>query len=359
MDGRDPHQQRAPPPPRPQVCPLSLRTSPDLAELPLLLPRPVWTAGHDLNPPTRHFLQSPPPGRQLPLHWLPPVQSGGQGAHPGNDSLVSLQSCLNRIIQSLVELLGFGRNISIDTSLDEEEVHQDDNTSDVYDGDDSLERYENVTSPSHSGGITSPEADPLQDFEADSDDSSEVGGQNELELEDPYQFIASPVSKKKKSKTSDTTQPSGSGRDKKCKNCKLRVSAITFKKHIVTHMYDKWPEVGIDSKYCSVCHKTLQGQKYLINHLATVHHQLEEKLAEEGETVESYEMEIEEEAGVESVDTVSNNLVQEMELEPSVLFTAEENDNDPVDPESRGDDDNDSDATVPCSPRDCDDSIGD
>ena len=148
-------------------------------------------------------------------------------------------------------------------------------------------------------------------------------------------------------------------RDKKCKNCKLRVSAITFKKHIVTHMYDKWPEVGIDSKYCSVCHKTLQGQKYLINHLATVHHQLEEKLAEEGETVESYEMEIEEEAGVESVDTVSNNLVQEMELEPSVLFTAEENDNDPVDPESRGDDDNDSDATVPCSPRDCDDSIGD
>ena len=169
----------------------------------------------------------------------------------------------------------------------------------------------------------------------------------ELQMEDPYNFIASPVSsrgienKKKKGKTSDP-----GGRDKKCKNCKLRVSANTFKKHIVTHLYDKWPEIGPDSTYCSLCDKTLQGQKYLINHLATVHHQLEEKLALEGETVESYEMEIEDETGADtSVDTVSNNLAQEMELESSVLFTGEEN----------GPDDNDSDATVPCSPRNCDD----
>ena len=222
-----------------------------------------------------------------------------------------------------------------------------------------MQGYEDVSSPSHSGGITSPEVDPFQDFETESDDSSEVrtNDVHNFEIEDPYQFIASPVSRgignKKKRGTSDPTQSSGPGRDKKCKNCKLRVSAITFKKHIVTHMYDKWPEIGIDSTYCSLCGKTLQGQKYLINHLATVHHQLEEKLAEEGETVESYEMEIEEETGAESVDTVSNNIVREMELESSVLFTEEENG--PNDTESRGDVDNDSDATVPCSPRNCDD----
>ena len=246
-----------------------------------------------------------------------------------------------------MELLGLGRNISIDTSVDEEEVHLDDNTFDMHNGD-------NVSSPSHSGGITSP------DLETESDDSSDVGGTNALQSDDPYRFIASPVStefgnRNKKRKTSDTTQPSGSGRDKKCKNCKLKVSAINFKKHIVTHLYDKWPEVGTDSKHCSVCSKTYLHSKYLINHLATVHHQLEEKLAEEGETVESYEMEIEDETEVDrSVDTVSNNLLQQMELEPSVLFTQEENDD--LNRERHEDDDNDSDSTVPCSPRNCDDS---
>ena len=254
-----------------------------------------------------------------------------------------------------MELLGLGRNISIDTSVDEEEVHLDDDTFDMHNGDnDLLERSENVSSPSHSGGITSP------DLETESDNSSEVGGTNALQSDDPYRFIASPVSteignKNKKRKTSDTTQPSGSGRDKKCKNCKLKVSAINFKKHIVTHLYDKWPEVGTDSKHCSVCSKTYLHQKYLINHLATVHHQLEEKLAEEGETVESYEMEIEDETEADrSVDTVSNNLLQQMELEPSVLFTQEENDD--LNRERHEDDDNDSDSTVPCSPRNCDDS---
>ena len=276
----------------------------------------------------------------------------------------------NIIIQSLVELLGFGSNISVDTSEDQEIVieDEDDIALDISNGDGDAsfpESRGNVSSPSHSGGITSPEVDPLQDFETDSeDDSSEdvrTNDVNALEIEDPYLFIASPVvsrgienkrKEKRKVKSSEPSQQSGSARDKKCKNCKVRVSALTFKKHIVTHLYDKWPEVGPDTTHCNLCDKTLQGQKYLINHLATVHHQLEEKLAEDGETVESYEMEIVEETGADSVDTVSNNLVQAMELEPSVLFTGEEN------RESPGDD-NDSDATVPCSPRNCDDSISD
>ena len=222
---------------------------------------------------------------------------------------------------------------------------------------------ESDSSPSHSGGITSPEVDRSQDSDTESDDSSEVAN---FDIEDPYQFVASPISrgvgnKKKKGRSSEPNQPAGSGRDKKCKNCKLRVSAVTFKKHIVTHMYDKWPEVGPDDTFCNLCDKTLQGQKYLINHLATVHNQLEKKLAQDGETVESYEMEIEKESEADSVDTVTNNLVQEMELESTVLFPGEENDSDinkELERESRDDDDNDSVSTVPCSPRDCDDSIG-
>ena len=243
-----------------------------------------------------------------------------------------------------MELLGFGSFVSVDTSVDQENEIENEDDIDISNGDEDF--MESVSSPSHSGGITSPEVDRFQDFETESDDSSEVTNKLQIVDEDPYQFIASPVvsrgieNKKRRGKTSEP-----GGRDKKCKNCKLRVSAITFKKHIVTHMYDKWPEIGPDSTHCSLCDKTLQGQKYLINHLATVHHQLEEKLALEGETVESYEMEIEEETGADrSVDTVSNNLVQEMELESSVLFTREED----------GPDDNDSDATVPCSPRNCD-----
>ena len=79
-----------------------------------------------------------------------------------------------------------------------------------------------------------------------------------------------------------------------CRFCKLRVSAQTFKKHIVTHMYDKWPGVG--ASRCHICDKKLGNRKFLIKHLATIHNQLEEKLEAEGETVEQYEVDLEDEA---------------------------------------------------------------
>ena len=106
-----------------------------------------------------------------------------------------------------MELLGFGSFVSVDTSVDQENEIEDEDDIDISNGDEDF--MESVSSPSHSGGITSPEVDRFQDFETESDDSSEVTNELQIVDEDPYQFIASPVvsrgieNKKRRGKTEE------------------------------------------------------------------------------------------------------------------------------------------------------------
>merc|ERR1712142_174262 len=91
-------------------------------------------------------------------------------------------------------------------------------------------------------------------------------------------------------------------------------------------MYDRWTEVAENTLQCHLCQKTTKNRKYLINHLATFHNQLEQKLKDGGETVEQYEMEIEDEDAAEDIDSYTATAVTEMELNHEDLFSEEDED---------------------------------
>ena len=240
------------------------------------------------------------------------MQSPGQTSHACKKVVHSqLDFYQYFVLQSLIEHLGFG-NIKIEDDNIELEDQSDniDDTINIYTEDQNGDA-ENDTSPSHSGGITSSdEEERLEDFEEDLSDRIEAHGNNDTDdnrgeriHHDEYQFTPSPSpaeqrkgsKRKAERKRSWTSSEPAAARVKKCRVCnKIVPSDSNFKKHIVTHMYDKWPEVG--ASHCHICDKKLGNRKFLIKHLATIHNQLEEKLEAEGETVEQYEVDLEDEA---------------------------------------------------------------
>jgi len=83
--------------------------------------------------------------------------------------------------------------------------------------------------------------------------------------------------------------------NKICKKCHNPFTARGFKGHMVTHMYDMWKEVSKLKKVyrCTEPNcdnaKEWRTRKKFINHLALVHGQLEEKLRENGLSIEDFE----------------------------------------------------------------------
>ena len=239
----------------------------------------------------------------------------------------------------------------------------DDNGNQNQNGEDEEEpsEYLDVSSPSHSGGISST---------PDESDSDEAAVSENV---DPYNFVASPQ------------QNSSQLAKKKCIKCKQIVSANHFKKHVVTHTHDLWGEVPRGTMQCHLCQKRAKSRKFLINHLATRHNQLEEKLKENNKTIEQFEMVIDEDeytggereygeslddVNILDIDTYAANAVSEMELTQGDLFSEEDIDVDDkgsdergapteannVDGDEegqdneRGESDHDSDVTVPNTP---------
>ena len=83
-----------------------------------------------------------------------------------------------------------------------------------------------------------------------------------------------------------------SGTKKRCRTCQNVVASEHFKRHLVTHLYDRWSEVeaGEGRRDCDKCSKTFSNWKDLVVHMATKHGQLEVKLAERCESLSDHEM---------------------------------------------------------------------
>ena len=76
-----------------------------------------------------------------------------------------------------------------------------------------------------------------------------------------------------------------------CKECKAEVPRPTFKKHLLCKHFSKlWSDIKEDETVCRYeeCKKTVENSKYLIQHMALQHDELDLKLREIGKTVKDY-----------------------------------------------------------------------
>jgi len=78
----------------------------------------------------------------------------------------------------------------------------------------------------------------------------------------------------------------------KCRICDKDFSSEHFKRHVTTHIKNRWKEVSLEEgkRTCDRCKQTLQGREALIVHLATRHNELAAKLEEAGESLSDYEL---------------------------------------------------------------------
>jgi hypothetical protein len=96
-----------------------------------------------------------------------------------------------------------------------------------------------------------------------------------------------------------------SGPEKRCRICRLKMQAGQFRRHVSTHLYDRWGEGeaarGEGRRPCQApnCGKVLPNWKDLVLHLATIHDELAGKLADAAESLSDYEVEAAEEEDVE------------------------------------------------------------
>merc|ERR1712029_830210 len=77
-----------------------------------------------------------------------------------------------------------------------------------------------------------------------------------------------------------------------CQECRAEVSRQTFSKHLVAkHLFKLWTDIKDDETVCrnEECKKVVESSKYLIQHMALTHNELEIKLKEIGKTVADYE----------------------------------------------------------------------
>jgi len=77
-----------------------------------------------------------------------------------------------------------------------------------------------------------------------------------------------------------------------CKECQTEWSRKTFRKHLVArHLFNLWPEIKEDETVCRKedCKMVCESRKYLIQHMALKHNELEPKLRELGKTLADYE----------------------------------------------------------------------
>ena len=76
-----------------------------------------------------------------------------------------------------------------------------------------------------------------------------------------------------------------------CKECKAEVPRPTFKKHLLCKHFSKlWSDIKEDETVCRYeeCKKNVENSKYLIQHMALQHDELDLKLREIGKTVKDY-----------------------------------------------------------------------
>ena len=77
-----------------------------------------------------------------------------------------------------------------------------------------------------------------------------------------------------------------------CQECRAEVSRQTFSKHLVAkHLFKLWTDIKEGETVCrnEECKKVVESSKYLIQHMALTHNELEIKLKEIGKTVADYE----------------------------------------------------------------------
>jgi len=77
-----------------------------------------------------------------------------------------------------------------------------------------------------------------------------------------------------------------------CKECQTEWSRKTFRKHLVArHLFNLWPEIKEDETVCRKddCKMVCESRKYLIQHMALKHNELEPKLRDIGKTLADYE----------------------------------------------------------------------
>ena len=76
-----------------------------------------------------------------------------------------------------------------------------------------------------------------------------------------------------------------------CQECRTEVSRQTFSKHLVAkHLYKLWPHIKQDETVCRKkdCNMVCESSKYLIQHMALKHNELDTKLGELGRTLADY-----------------------------------------------------------------------
>ena len=76
-----------------------------------------------------------------------------------------------------------------------------------------------------------------------------------------------------------------------CKECKAEVPRPTFRKHLLCKHFSKlWKDIKEDETVCRYedCKKEVENSKYLIQHMALSHDELDSKLKEIGKTVKDY-----------------------------------------------------------------------
>ena len=77
-----------------------------------------------------------------------------------------------------------------------------------------------------------------------------------------------------------------------CQECKAEVSRQVFSKHLVAkHLFKLWTDVKENETVCKYenCKKVVESSKYLIQHLALTHNEVEAKLREIGKSLSDYE----------------------------------------------------------------------
>ena len=76
-----------------------------------------------------------------------------------------------------------------------------------------------------------------------------------------------------------------------CRECKAEVPRPTFRKHLLCKHFSKlWKDIKEDEKVCRYedCKIAVENSKYLIQHMALSHNELDSKLKEIGKTVKDY-----------------------------------------------------------------------
>ena len=76
-----------------------------------------------------------------------------------------------------------------------------------------------------------------------------------------------------------------------CRECKAEVPRPTFRKHLLCKHFSKlWKDIKEDETVCRYeeCKIAVENSKYLIQHMALAHDELDLKLGEIGKTVKDY-----------------------------------------------------------------------